>query len=221
MEPQYINNLGNWKPDTQYECYSDKMSIKTMNVMSGASENYKVHYNPRTVPKPPEELQILIFSFIERCNISLNALDASDPRPKYFAFLDFMERGRTILLQDVAQMMNIGRTHILIDREFFKTELFLKFRETLGIFCNTSVNPVSQSLKDVHPELSSKLTNLHSDVNGHQKNSMGYLSSNFRQINDNVVTLKNDVARTTTVSDMQFFSSIAQVLKKVLIYPNR
>ena len=21
MEPQYIKNIGNWKPDTQYECY--------------------------------------------------------------------------------------------------------------------------------------------------------------------------------------------------------
>ena len=33
---------------------------------------------------------------------------------------------------------------------------------------------------------------------------MDFLCSNFRQINDNVVTVKNDVARTTTVSDMQF-----------------
>ena len=29
------------------------------------------------------------------------------------------------------------------------------------------------------------------------------MCSNFRQINDNVVTVKNDVTRTTTFSDMQ------------------
>ena len=34
---------------------------------------------------------------------------------------------------------------------------------------------------------------------------MDMMFSNFRQINDNVVTLKNDVARTVTVSDMQNF----------------
>ena len=64
MEPQYIKNIGNWKPDTPDECYSDKIPIKTTKVMAGASENYKVHYIPRNVPKPPEELQRLIFPFI-------------------------------------------------------------------------------------------------------------------------------------------------------------
>ena len=34
---------------------------------------------------------------------------------------------------------------------------------------------------------------------------MYFLCSNFRQINNNVVTVKNNVARTTTVSDMQTF----------------
>ena len=49
---------------------------------------------------------------------------------------------------------------------------------------------------------------------------MYYLSSNFRQINDNFVTVKNAVARTTTISDIQKKSSIAQGLKEVLIHLN-
>ena len=79
--------------------------------------------------------------------------------------------------------------------------------------CSTSVNPVYQSMKAVLTELSIQVTNLHSDINGHQNTSIDFLCSNFRQINDNVVTAKNDVSRTTTVSDMQFFSSIAQGMK--------
>ena len=42
------------------------MPIKIMKVMAGDSENHKVQYSPRTAPKPPEELQRLIFTFIER-----------------------------------------------------------------------------------------------------------------------------------------------------------
>ena len=118
MEPQYRNNLGNCKPDTQDDLYSD----------AGVSENYKFHYNPSTVTKPPEELQRLISPFIEKFKISINVLYASDPRPTFFFSLDFMERGRTVLLQDVARLMNIGRTHILFYREFFKTGLFLNYR---------------------------------------------------------------------------------------------
>ena len=60
MELQYIKNLGNWKPDTQDECYLDKIPIKNKKVTTGASENHKFHSNPRTVPKPPEDLQRLM-----------------------------------------------------------------------------------------------------------------------------------------------------------------
>ena len=90
MEPQYIKNVGNWKSDTQYECYLDNMPIKIMKVMEGSFENYKVHYSRGTVPKPPEELQRLIFTFIELCKISLNDLDVADPRPTSCTLLDVM-----------------------------------------------------------------------------------------------------------------------------------
>ena len=99
--------------------------------------------------------------------------------------------------------MNICHTHILFDCEVFKIELFLNYKETLGGFCRTNVNPVTQSLKSLLTELSIQLTNLHSDVDDHQNTSMDYLSFNFRQIDDNVVTVKNDVARTTIFSDTQ------------------
>ena len=102
VEPRYINNPGNWKSNTQYEGYLDDIPFNIMKVMPGASENHKSHYNPRTVPKHPEELQRLVFPFIYRCKNSLNAIGASDPMPTVCAFLDFVERGRTVLLQDVA-----------------------------------------------------------------------------------------------------------------------
>ena len=64
-----------------------------------------------------------------------------------------MDRGRTVLLQYVAQLINIGRTHILFNPKVFKTGLLLKYKETLGSFCITSVNQVSRSLKSVLPGL--------------------------------------------------------------------
>ena len=131
-----------------------------------------------------------------------------------------MDRGRTVLLQDVAQLINIGRTHILFDLEVFKTELFLKYKETMGTFFSTSVNPVSQSLQSVLPELSIKLTNWQSEFNCHQNISMNFLCSNLRQINDNVATVKNDVGCTTGVSDMQKISIISQGMKEALIHLN-
>ena len=117
-----------------------------------------------------------------------------------------MDRYITAMLKDFVQLINIGRNHILFYNEVFKAELFFNCKVTLGNFCSTSVNPVSQSLKAVMTELSGELTNFHYDVNGHGKTSMYFLCSNFFQINDNVVAVKKYVARTTTVSDMRFFS---------------
>ena len=117
-----------------------------------------------------------------------------------------MDRGRKLLLQYFRQLMNIGHTRVLFDHEVFNTELLLNYKEIMGTFCSTIVNPVSQSLKSILPELSSKLTNLHSDVNGHQKTSIYYLSSNFCQINDNVATMKNAVSR------VKIFSSSGQAV---------
>ena len=75
--------------------------------MARSSENYKVHYIPRNVLKPPEELQRLIFPFIEKFKISLNDLDTYDTSPKSCGLLAFMDRGITVLIQDVVQLMNI------------------------------------------------------------------------------------------------------------------
>ena len=65
VEPQYTNNLGKLKPDTQDEWYLAKILINNMRVTPGAYENHKFHYNQSTVPKPPGELQRLIFPFIK------------------------------------------------------------------------------------------------------------------------------------------------------------
>ena len=70
----------------------------------------------------------------------------SDLRPADCYFLDFMERDRTGIMQYFSQLINIGRTHILFDREVFKTELFLNYNKTLGTFFGISVNPVYQSM---------------------------------------------------------------------------
>ena len=90
-----------------------------------------------------------------------------------------MKRGKEVLLQDVSQLINIDHTHILFDRGAFKTEFLLNYKENLVTFCSTSENPVSQSLKALLPEISSRLSNLHSDVNGRQNISMNFLCSGF------------------------------------------
>ena len=94
----------------------------------------------------------------------------------------------TVLLQDFAQLIIIGQTHISFDHAVFKTDSFLKYKETMVTFCSTSANPLSKLMKAILPELSSQVTSLHSDNNCHQKPCIYFLRSNFCQINDNFTT---------------------------------
>ena len=92
------------------------------------------------------------------------------------------------MLQDVAQLINIGQTRILFDNEVFRTDLFLEYKENVDTLYSRSLNQEYQPLKTVLPEFSNQVTNLHSDINGHQKTSMNFLHYNFRQIKYNVTT---------------------------------
>ena len=112
------------------------MPIKIMKVLTGASENHKVHYNPRTVPKFLKNFKRLIFPFIEQYNISLNALNAYYTRPTSCDFIYFIDRGRTLILKDVAQLINIVRTNVLFHPEVFKSGLFLNYRD----YCEASIS---------------------------------------------------------------------------------
>ena len=42
VEPHYIKNFGNWKPDTQDVLYSANIPINNTKEMLGTSENHKV-----------------------------------------------------------------------------------------------------------------------------------------------------------------------------------
>ena len=131
-----------------------------------------------------------------------------------------MDRGRTLLIKDVTQLIKFVCIHILFDHEVFKTKLSLNFKETLGTLWSTCVNPVSPSLNAVLSEISSQLTNFYSDVSGHQNTSMDFMCYKFFQINDNVVTKKMMLLVLQLSVICNFFSSIAQSLKEVLIYLN-
>ena len=133
-----------------------------------------------------------MFTFIDQFSNSINDLDASDPIPTACVFLDFLDRGIKVLLQDVSQLIKIGRTHILFDHALFRTELLFNYNKTMDTFCITSLNPVSQSLMAVLLEISTQVTSLHYDINGHLNTSTDFLCSNFHQINDNVVTVKKN-----------------------------
>ena len=73
----------------------------------------------------------------------------------------------TVMLQYFSQLINVVRTHILFDHAVFKADLLFNYKENMGTLCSTSMKALSQTLKDLLPELSIQVANLHSEINGH------------------------------------------------------
>ena len=57
--------LGNWDPKTQEKLYSTKLPLQGMRRQAGFLDECSYHYNPRTVKDPSEELQKMIFPWLD------------------------------------------------------------------------------------------------------------------------------------------------------------
>ena len=174
------------KPKIFSDPTSSQKSLKQqINVYITLRTVYKVNGTAQYIPRHGKTPFLESYYFHVKCPTNIRPYSLKTTHPPN----TFQQHLSTVLLQDVAQLINIFLTRILFDHAVFKTDLFLKDKETIGTLFSTSVNQLFQSLKAVMSELSSQVTNLQYGVNGSQGTSLDFLRSNFRQINDNVTTI--------------------------------
>ena len=103
-----------------------------------------------------------MFPFVQRIEEAL--VQSSNPKPTAMAFLSFLKRIRSVILQDAAVMMQNGREHHLFSLPVFQTDLFRTFQSQLIQQLATDVDPVDTSMERVLPGISSRLSNIHVDI---------------------------------------------------------
>lgn len=106
-----IRQLGNWQVTVRDQSYSTKLPLPAMRAMAGFIEADGMFFCPRSEVEPPEELQHLIFPFVDENLEKVEMAQRSNTREKggcYLGsakgFLHMLKRLRTIILQDVAAM---------------------------------------------------------------------------------------------------------------------
>jgi hypothetical protein len=68
-----IEHLGNWSQPQREEGYSPKLIMKALRVMGGHEETKGSYFLAHAAFKPPEEVQIQIFIFIDAALMQVNA----------------------------------------------------------------------------------------------------------------------------------------------------
>ena len=106
-----INDLDNWNVDTRRDVYSAHLPMEAMRVMAGHSEQKGSVFIARDHIKPPESLQLQVFPFL---GIAFDALAGCyTSRATAMSFLSFLIRLHIVMLQDAAEMIVNGRTHVI------------------------------------------------------------------------------------------------------------
>jgi len=161
LDGSNIQDLGNWNVDTRREVYSAKLPMKAMRVMAGHNEQKGSVFIARSLLIPPESLQLQIFPFIEE------ALEQIKHTPRgcstAYCFLQLLTRLRVVLLQDVAEMIIHGRTHVVFQCSVFQTEEFKRYTEDMSQHLLHVQNPEDQSLQSLLPGINERFNNLHAD----------------------------------------------------------
>ena len=128
VEHEEISAIGNWNLDVRKTVYSQHMPLKGMRVMAGFGSDRGSYYNPRVTVEPPEELKAMIFPELEALEQQI-AVAGHERKSTARNFLNVLRTGRTVILQDAAWMMHLGRTHHRIMQEaVFKHPLFAQFQ---------------------------------------------------------------------------------------------
>jgi Centromere DNA-binding protein complex CBF3 subunit, domain 2 len=129
MQQADINALGNWNPTMQESRYSSKLPINIIRTMAGHTDNSKIHWNPRTAIEPCEELQLMIFPWLEDAYFDLKIFEVENEKHLVTAnaFFDLHIALRMIILQDAAAMIIEDESrsrHSIFEHHVFKSSLF-------------------------------------------------------------------------------------------------
>lgn len=161
VEGDAIANLGNWNTTVREDRYSAKLPMKIMRVMAGHSDLKNTFYLPRADVKPSALLQSQIFPFIEMEQRKIASSKLLHPTAS--AFLLLLKRLRSIILQDVALLLQQGRKHSLFHLPVFATPEFLEFQKQIAVsILDSAINdPATASVRTVLPGICERLDNLH------------------------------------------------------------
>lgn len=185
MDALMIKNLGNWNPDTQEDRYSAKLPLQAMRIMAGHDRRKGFYYLPRAGVEPPAELRRQIFPFVD---VELSRSLAVPPTAK--AFLQLLDRLRTVILQDAAAMILADMDHMIFQLPFFKSDLFNQFTLEFKGYVTNSVSPSIANVDAVLPGLQTKIDNVHADIQGH----LNVLTSKVESVSasmENVATVSH------------------------------
>ena len=163
-----IEALGNWSQTQQEEAYSSWLPLSAMRLMAGwRKERGTVFCKRQTKPSSPatERLKLLIFPWLEDAR---RTVDGNPDRITAHRFLDMMEHGRDILLQDAAVLLDTENQipHRVFEHDIFRSVDFADYCAEMKLHLETGQEPVDQAMEQCLPGVNARLDGIVHQVGG-------------------------------------------------------
>jgi hypothetical protein len=170
LEDVITKAMGNWDPSVFDSRYSCKIPMKGLRVAAGFPQEQGHYVASHFVTKPPEELEKSIFPCLEQKEEQIQHAETLDRKYRCtaWAFVQLLKELRTVILQDVAELLLKGRKHAVFELPPFKTAEFLAFKEEMRAALESA--PAGNPTATVdYRMLSSQLATYHASVEAAQR----------------------------------------------------
>ena len=160
--------LWNWDPKTQEKSYSTKLPLQAMRRRAGFLDERSYHCNPQTVKDPSEELQKMIFPWLDVAFKSFHSnVDSANQKGTAGQWLKSIKMMQIIILQDAAAMyalhpsrMNHQLFHVIA---VFKTKEFQSYCTEMKEWLSEAEDPLNTSIELALPGVNNRLNEISND----------------------------------------------------------
>jgi hypothetical protein len=187
-----LRNLGNWNVDTMEDVYSCKIPFQTLRVMAGHPKEKGLYFLPRGDIIPTAELSRQVFPFVESSFDILS--QSSNAHPTAHEFLNILLHLRTVLLQDVAELVLIKKQHILFQYPPFNTPSFQSFVNEIDVHRKLAVNPQESRLQSIAPDVSRRLDAIQGNISEQFHIQARDMKSGFYAIQEKIQRIEETMA---------------------------
>lgn len=207
LDDRITKNMGNWDPSVFDSRYSSKIPMKGLRVAAGFPQEQGHYVISRSACEPPEELKKLLFPCLEQKEQEIQSAQSVDKKYRCtaWAFVQLLKELRTIVLQDTAEMLSMGRTHAIFELPVFKTAAFLSFKEEMKAALASTPTTDATAAAD-YRMLSSQVAQCHASVQSAREQGSQQLQAGLGDIKNYI----NSCISTLCLRVGQSFQAVGQ-----------
>jgi hypothetical protein len=211
-----IRRQGRWNATTLDSSYLLNLPREILRTSAGFPLSQGSYYIKRDLIQPPQSLLSQIFPEADHWHNYQQT--CAHPNLAAGGFLNLIMFLRRVVLQDAVQLLNMGKTHTILEHQIFKSPEFLRYRADLtNAMNNAEVEPQELLIRRAYPLLAERLFSLENRLLGSVESLKIQLDRSDQKLDNlsnNVILLYNSSHNSANM-DTTIQKCVTNIAKKI------